>query len=292
MVPFIRDITVYVGSDQGLYRGHLDLKGWSWTQAAGMPNVLVTDLKVHQSAQFFDLTRIVRASTFGRGIYELRKSRGPVLENVRMVQVRAMRAGEDGAPPELSVGLQAHISREKIARERGMKETPFELAPFPGTEVTLEAPREVADHDATLSFAGWVIDGTRANGQNRITLKLEDVSTVVANYLVKQVVPRPSGSAMKVSLSARARAVCVTGFSRELTLTWDVTGGQRPVSARAEITYPDKTGESSELKQINGAREIPVNFPGGGSVAIRVTAGDSAKGKAFAESTVSLRPCR
>ncbi|MBA3341014.1 MAG: hypothetical protein H0T48_04195, partial [Gemmatimonadaceae bacterium] len=124
VVPFIRDITVYVGSDQGLYRGHLGLKGWSWTQAAGMPNVLVTDLKVHQSARFFDLTRIVRASTFGRGIYELRKSQGPVLENVRMVQVRAMRAGEDGAPPELSVGLQAHISREKIARERGMKETP------------------------------------------------------------------------------------------------------------------------------------------------------------------------
>ncbi len=97
---------------------------------------------------------------------------------------------------------------------------------------------------------------------------------------------------MKVSLSATARAACVTGFSHELTLTWEVTGGQRPVSARAEIAYPDKTGESSQLKQINGSREIPVNFPGGGYVAIRVTAEGSAKGKALAESTVSLRRCR
>jgi len=285
--PFIRDTTVYVGTDQGVYRGHLDQAGWSWTRAAGVPNVLVTDLKVHQSAQFFDLTRIVRASTFGRGIYELRRSQGPVLENPRVVAVQALRVDVDGAPPQLNVSVQANT-----ARERGTKETPFELAPFPEMDVTLEAPHEVADRDATLSFVGWVIDGKRTDRRNRITLKLEDVSRIVANYAMQRLVARPSAKVMKVSLSADAREVCVAGFSHELMLTWEVTGGQRPLSARADITYPDKTGENSELKQINGSRQIPVNFPGGGYVGIQVIAEDSSKGTASAQSTLSLKPCR
>jgi hypothetical protein len=274
--PFIRDTTVYVGTDQGVYRGHLDPGGWSWTRAAGVPNVFVTDLKVHQSARFYDLTRIVRASTYGRGIYELRQSQGPVIANPRMVEVHALRVAEDGAPAQLAV----------------TKETPFELVPFPDMEVSLEAPAEVRDGDATLSFVGWVIDGTRPDRRNRITLKLEDVSKVVAHYELKQQVARPRADALKVSFTATARDVCVAGFSHELTLSWDASGGQPPVTVRAYITYPDKSGETAELKHFSGSREIPVSFPAGGSVAIRVTAEDSAKGTASAQSVVSLKPCR
>jgi hypothetical protein len=84
----------------------------------------------------------------------------------------------------------------------------------------------------------------------------------------------------------------VAGFSHELTLTWEAIGGQAPVTVRAYITYPDKSSENGELKQFSGSREIPVSFPGGGNVEIRVTAEDSAKGTASAQSTVSLRPCR
>jgi hypothetical protein len=69
-----------------------------------------------------------------------------------------------------------------------------------------------------------------------------------------------------------------------------VTGGQRPIAARVDITYPDKTSETTEIKQ-PGARQIPVNFPRGGSVTIRVTATDAAKGTAYAERTIPLRAC-
>ncbi len=285
--PFIKDTTVYVGTDQGVYRGHLDAGGWSWTRAVGVPNVIVTDLKVHQSARFFDLSRIVRASTYGRGIYELRPSQGPVIASASVVAIHAMRVGEDGAPPSLTISVQANTTRE-----RGTRETPFELARFPDMEMTLEAPAEVQDHDATLSFVGWVIDGARMDRRNRITLRLEDVSSVVAHYAVKQLVLRRQASGLKVSLSANARDVCVAGFSHELTLSWEAIDGQAPVTVRAYITYPDKNSENGEIKHFSGSREIPVNFPGGGNVEIRVTATDSAKGTASAQSTVSLRPCR
>ena len=285
--PFIRDTTVYVGTDQGLYRGHLDAGGWSWTRAVGVPNLFVTDLEVHQSARFFDLSRIVRASTYGRGIYELRPSQGPVVAGASVVAIQALRVGEDGAPPPLSINLRANTPRE-----RGTRETPFELARLPDTEVTLEAPPEFQDHDATLSFVGWVIDGARTDRRNRITLKLEDLTSVVAQYVVKQPAARRGAGEPRVSLSANARDVCVAGFSHELTMTWEAIGGQPPVTARAQITYPDRSSEIGELKQFNGSREIPVSFPGGGNVEIWVTAADSARGTASAQSTVSLRPCR
>jgi hypothetical protein len=285
VVPFVKDTTVYVGTDQGIFRGHLGSSGWSWTQAGGMPNVLVTDLKVHQSATFFDLTFIVRASTFGRGIYELRKSPGPVLENARAaVQVRALRIGDDGAPPELTIEIQA-----SSARERGMKQTPFELAPVPEMNVTLEAPLEVAVYDARLEFAGWTIDGKRGEPQNRITVNLDQLSSLVANYSVRQMAPRRNADRMSVSMNVAVRDVCVAGFSHELTLTSEVTGGQRPIKARLDISYPDKTGETTDLKQ--SSRQIPVNFARGGLVTIRVTATDASKGTASAEHLTRLKPC-
>jgi hypothetical protein len=287
--PFIKDITVYVGTDQGLYRGHFDAGSWSWTRAVGVPNLFVTDLKVHQSARFFDLSRIVRASTYGRGIYELRRSQGPVIgASAHVATIHALRVGDDGAPPSLTINMQA-----ETPRERGMKETPFELAQFPNMQVTLEAPAEVQDRDATLLFVAWVIDGARTDRRNRITLRVEEVSSVVAYYAMKERAPRPQvGAGLHLSFSAHARDVCVEGFSHELTLSWEVIGGQAPVRLRAYISYPDKTTEYRDLKHFIGSREIPVNFPGGGNVEIRVTATDSANGTVSEQATVLLRRCR
>jgi len=287
VVPFIIDTTVYVGTDQGMYRGHLDQGAWSWTRAAGVPNVVVSDVRTHQSARFFDLTQIVRASTYGRGIYELRRSQGPVIGLQRFVEVHALRVGEDGAPASLTVSMQTNTPRERTT-----KETPFELAPVPGFDVSLEAPAEVRHHDAILAFAGWAIDGGRRDSRNRITLKLEDVAKVVAYYELKARVPSSRPDPLKASLVASARDVCVAGFSHELTLSWEVAGGQAPVSMRAYFSYPDKSADTWEPKPLIGSREIPVNFPAGGRVAIRLTAEDSVKGTSSAQSVVALKPCR
>jgi len=80
--------TIYVGTELGIYRGHLPpeaviqpslvgrntIFNWTWTRSPGVPNVRVMDIDVHQGPQFRNPTGIVRAATFGRGVFELRRS--------------------------------------------------------------------------------------------------------------------------------------------------------------------------------------------------------------------------
>lgn len=69
--------TVFAGTDQGIYRGRLEGGSWVWTRSPGIPNVSVSDLEAHQ--RFIGgLSGVVRAGTYGRGIFELERTR-PIL---------------------------------------------------------------------------------------------------------------------------------------------------------------------------------------------------------------------
>jgi hypothetical protein len=74
--------TIYVGTDQGVYRGRLEppviapfaaalapgipiFENWTWRRSPGVPNVTVMDLKVHQSFPGGDRSGIIRAGTYG-----------------------------------------------------------------------------------------------------------------------------------------------------------------------------------------------------------------------------------
>jgi hypothetical protein len=278
----MKETTLYVGTDQGVYRGHIGSAGvWSWSRAAGVPNVWVTDIKAHVSAQYSDTAGIVRASTYGRGMYELRRS-----EEIRLMEVHALRVDEDGAPPPLTVTIQVSSQREKT-----VKETPFQLAPVPDLEVTLAAPAEIRNDDGTLLFAGWVIDGRR-DARKTIAIKADEIAKAVAYYELKDRARTPRAAPLYVSVSGTVKDLCVVGASHELTLSWKVAGGQPPVLTRASITYPDESTENGTLKPLSGSREIPVNFPAGGNARIRVTSEDSAKATSSADVVVSLKPCR
>jgi photosystem II stability/assembly factor-like uncharacterized protein len=62
---------VFVGTDQGVYRGQRENGQWIWTRSPGVPNVWVTDLEAHDSSVFVRPTGVVRAGTYGRGVFEL-----------------------------------------------------------------------------------------------------------------------------------------------------------------------------------------------------------------------------
>jgi len=65
--------TVFVGTDQGAYRGRLESGNWLWARSPGIPNVSVPDLEAHQ--RFLGTqTGVVRAGTYGRGIFELERT--------------------------------------------------------------------------------------------------------------------------------------------------------------------------------------------------------------------------
>jgi hypothetical protein len=60
--------TIYAGTNRGVYRGHLTdgATTWSWTPYNnGLPLADVVDLEVHP------VTGIMRAATFGRGVFEV-----------------------------------------------------------------------------------------------------------------------------------------------------------------------------------------------------------------------------
>lgn len=301
-VPKTRGTTIYVGSDQGVYRGHVDtlvldptvsaklvlppvIGDWSWRRSPGVPNVWVTDLEVHQNFAARDRSGIVRAGTYGRGIFELDR-RGPAGKVPLTLTVHAIEVGKDGAPPPLNVRILASIGTSNYTHA-----TPFEVAPRERAEIVLEAPREIRAEAAVLKFVGWAIPGQRAELRPTISLRLDQTAKAIAYYEKERRIPDPNARPLQVVASTAASAVCVPSFTHELTLSWGIDGGQLPVTARAEITFPDRHVESVGLKHLEGAQPFPVNFPKGGSVSVRVTATDSVTVSAAVESTLDLRPC-
>ena len=179
---------VYVGTDQGVYRGQLAGSAWSWSRSQGVPNVWVTDLEVNQGNLVTGQIDVVRAGTYGRGVFELRRFtlkdafRKPAgaanrVPEVPGLSVQAIQVGEDGAPPPVTARISV-VSRTRSATRKA----PFRIAPPPGTEVTLEAPPEIAGEGRTLKFLGWAISGGRSESQPRISLKVEGAMKAVAYY--------------------------------------------------------------------------------------------------------------
>ncbi|HSS79106.1 MAG TPA: hypothetical protein VLV54_20465, partial [Thermoanaerobaculia bacterium] len=117
--------------------------------------------------------------------------RGPALNRptnrtpeVPGLNVQAIQVGEDGAPPALTIRIPVTWPKKSATQE-----TPFRLAPSPGTEVSLEAPGELVVEGRTLKFIGWAISGERAESEPRVTLKVEGAMKAVAYY---QLVDEPN----------------------------------------------------------------------------------------------------
>jgi hypothetical protein len=179
--------TLYVGTDQGVYRGQLNGTTWSWVRSVGVPNVWVTDLEVNQGNPQSSQLDVVRAGTYGRGIFELRRflSKGALArlssaQEVPGLSVEAIQVGEDGAPPALTVKIPVTLSNAVSTRE-----TPFRWAPPQGTKVSLKAPREIQGEQGALRFIGWAISGPSGQSSEsrpNVTLKVEGLTKAVAYY--------------------------------------------------------------------------------------------------------------
>lgn len=166
--------TVFVGTDQGIYRGRFESSAWGWTRSPGMPNVTVTDIEVHQ--RFIGgVTGVVRAGTYGRGIFELQRIL-PITVGVSL-SVQAVQIGVDGALPALNVQLPLTTPTGTLAQR-----TPFDLV-FPmGAQVTLQAPAEIQAGGRRLRFVEWAVSGQSLQPRPSITLALNDDTAVMAHY--------------------------------------------------------------------------------------------------------------
>ena len=88
-----------------------------------MPYVSVTDLEVQQNFQAHDQSGIVRAGTYGRGVFELNRAstKGPVEKPPLVLSVQAMQRLEDGAPSYPTVEIPVTFEGGKLARETAIR---------------------------------------------------------------------------------------------------------------------------------------------------------------------------
>jgi hypothetical protein len=303
-VPVTQGTAIYIGTDQGVYRGFLGkpvvkpfataaippigIENWSWRRSPGVPNVVVTELMVHQNFQAHDSSGVIRASTYGRGLYEL--DRGltifPVDSRPVTIAVHAIQLGEDGAPPSVPAQIIVLVNGEQHVLT-----APFEFAPDDGAEVVLEAPPKVKTDDSVLQFVGWALPGGKRSAERRVMLKASEAVNAVANYEEAQSIPNKGAKPIRLIASATAQRLCVQNVTHELVLSWEILDGQRPASVHAEIVYPDGHREAIGLKPIQGTQSFLMSDPAGGTVEVKMIAMDST-GKAVAtESTVALEPC-
>ncbi len=302
-IPQTQGTAVYVGTDQGVYRGFLGkpviapfapgvlppfgLEVWTWRRSPGVPNVWVTEIQVHQNFQGRDHSGVIRASTYGRGLYELNRALSPPRDPRPVVLgVHALQVGEDGAPPSLPAEITVLLKGQRYVRA-----APFEIAPGDDAEVVLEAPAEIKKEDAVLRFVGWAFPGGKRSSERRIVLKLSEAVDAVANYEEARSIPDKDAKPLRVTASATARRVCVQNLTHELLLSWEIVDGQRPARMRAEIGYPDRRRETIELKPVQGSQPFPLNYPAGGTIIVKMIATDSTDKPAVSESTVRLEPC-
>ena len=136
-VPATQGTTIYVGTDQGVYRGHVDelvfdpsvaalahippiLGDWTWRRSPGMPYVSVTDLEVQQNFQAHGQSGIVRAGTYGRGVFELNRAstKGPVEKPPLVLSVQAIQRLEDGAPSYHTVQIPVTFEGGSLRAKR------------------------------------------------------------------------------------------------------------------------------------------------------------------------------
>lgn len=295
---------LYIGTDQGVYRGFhgkplvhpfavalippTGFENWTWRRSPGVPNVVVTEIQVHQNFLARDLSGVIRASTYGRGLYELNRTISPLPLDPRpfAVAVQAIQIGEDGAPPPLPAQITVLLNGKRYVRS-----APFEFAPGDGAEVRLEAAEEVKTDDGVLRFIGWALPDGKRSSERGITLKASDAINVVANYQETQSIADKDAKPLRVTTAVTARQVCVQNVTHELLLTWEVQDGQRPASVIAEVAYPDRRAETIGLKPIQGTQPFPMNYPAGGAVRVKMIAMDSIGTSAASESAVTLDPC-
>jgi len=301
--------TIYVGTDQGMYRGHFaappiftpgtaaaligpsSIFGqWTWQRSPGVPNVRVMDIKVHQSFQGRDRSGIVRCGTWGRGIFERRENLIIFAANEKSagtLRVQASSRNEDGPPSPLTATIQIKVQKAQLSRE-----APFEIPIGAKEQVSLEAPQEIRDHAGLFRFSGWRVNGKPGGMTTKITLIINEATQAMACYEREKPASTGKAAPLRVTLTSDARQVCVPSFSHELTISWSATDGTPPVVVRAEVTFPDTHVENFGLKGFEGSKAIPMNYPAGGAIKIKMIAQDANKQEATGEATVTLKPCK
>jgi hypothetical protein len=152
-----------------------------------------------------------------------------------------------------------------------------------------------SDKAGTLGTGRKVDTLNLSEGNHVITLTARDQDGQTSRAQIRIIIGAADTGSLQplnVSSSATARQVCSSNFSHELMVTWKVTGGRPPIQVTIEITGPDGKVETIKDLPLEGERKFQLNYPGGGSVKIKVVAKDASNSSSSAQSSVQLGKCQ
>ena len=175
--------TIYAGSDLGVLRSVDGGTTWTTLDSLHFPNAVVSDLQINPTAG------VLRASTFGRGVFDFAAATGPV------IAVNAQNNLEFGpacAGSTVSLNLEifnvgtTNLVINSVQRQAGS--TDFTVAPNPTTPVTISPdahvdftiqykPTMLGPQSATIAIASndpgaptTVLTATGSEGSGTVTL--------------------------------------------------------------------------------------------------------------------------
>jgi hypothetical protein len=229
-------------------------------------------------------TGVIRAATYGRGLYELQRVTFPALPVTLAVQ--AIQIDGDGPAHSIPAAIVATVEGKR--RERRV---PFEIAPVNEREIVLDAPREIRSGNAVLIFRGWILPTGERSSATRVTLKARETGSAVAYYEEEPVEHPAPGNPMQLTASAQVRSVCLQPVTHLVNVSWNVDEGAPPRRVQLDIRYGEGQREQVVLKSDSGNSSLPLHAPSGKEIHIEVTATDSTGAAAHRSLDLEMQPC-
>ena len=243
---------------------------------------------VHQSMQSGNRTGVIRAATYGRGLYELNRAFPLTFlpPPPHIISVFAVQGDEDGPAYTITAPIVTIVGGKR--RVQGV---PFQIAPESQREMILEAPEEVTVGNSVLTFEGWALPGGERNAERRVILKGAKTGSAVAYYEEEHPGPTQHQEPLQIAASATVTSVCLRPLTHVVEVSWEADGGAPPTQIEVDLRYGDRHRDQIVLKPESGTQTFPIQAPAGNQLHIDVRATDSLGKVATKTLAVGMRSC-
>jgi Abnormal spindle-like microcephaly-assoc'd, ASPM-SPD-2-Hydin len=219
--------TIYAGSDLGVLRSVDDGVSWTTLDSLHFPNAIVSDLQINPTAG------VLRASTYGRGVFEFAPATGPV---IAVNPQNNLEFGPTCAGGAVSLNLEVfnvgttNLIINSVLRLAGS--TDFTVAPNPMTPVTISPDAHV---DFTIQFKPTML------GPQSATIAINSNDPGAPQTVLTATGSEGSGTVTLTGSGAFGSTICAGPNRPTQTIKVDNTGTCNLHLINAFPTCPDFT---------------------------------------------------
>jgi Abnormal spindle-like microcephaly-assoc'd, ASPM-SPD-2-Hydin len=242
--------TIYAGSDLGVLRSVDGGVTWTTLDPLHFPNAVVSDLQINPTAG------VLRASTFGRGVFDFGAATGPV---IAVNPQNNLQFGTTCAGDTVSLNLAifnvgtTDLIINSVQRQAGS--TDFSVAPNPTTPVTISPNAEV---DFTIQFTPSIV------GPQTATIAISSNDPGSPTTVLTATGTEGNGTENVTGTGIFSNTVCSGGTGATQTLKINNVG-----NCNLDVSSATLTGCSSAFSLVNPA-EFPATISADSSLGVGI----------------------